>query len=443
MSATPAAGAPAPLPFGRRLQSPVVGSLASKGAEMATLLLLATVVPRVLGPAAYGRLSLALTIVTVASVATPFGGAATMARFVSCAPAPERAALARALGGRLARRRAVQLAGVVLVVAALVAAAPARFPPLPTALVTAALVAGVAATLTLQIALGLRRTAPWSVRYPLHNSILIVAALVLGPGLGAAGAAAAVAIASLGPLALALATVARPLRGARSGAEVPAGALRFGALQGTSGVLLQVVHRGGVVAVAVLVGSSVEAGFAGLAIGVALAATYAVLQAFTVALPGRVEQAVGDPAGAEAALRRSGWIALAVAAPVAGGAALVVEPALAAALGESFRGAADAFAPALALVALAPVSACLAHAAALRLRPEASAWASLAGAIAFLAVALAAVPAWGAAGATSAMLAGVAATALVGLRLLPGAAGRQLAAGSLGTSLAVLALAAT
>jgi hypothetical protein len=58
----------------------------------------------------------------------------------------------------------------------------------------------------------------------------------------------------------------------------------------------------------------------------------------------------------------------------------------------------------------------------------------------FLAVCLAAVPAWGAAGATTAALAGTAAGALTSLVLLPAAVGARLVAGSAATVAAVLVL---
>ena len=67
-----------------------------------------------------------------------------------------------------------------------------------------------------------------------------------------------------------------PIPGARS-ASAPS------MLQGRRSC--QIVHRGGVVLVAVLAGASAEAGYTALATGLGLGVTYAVLQAFTVALP--------------------------------------------------------------------------------------------------------------------------------------------------------------
>ena len=135
-------------------------SVAGKTAELVTLVALAVLVPRVLGPADFGRFSVALTIVTIASVAMMLGGPTLMARYVPAAPPEERAALARALTARLAVGRAAQLAVVALVAGMLVAVDPSAFPADLTALVLVSLALSVAATLALQTGLGLGRTGP-------------------------------------------------------------------------------------------------------------------------------------------------------------------------------------------------------------------------------------------------------------------------------------------
>ncbi len=68
-----------------RQRGPVVASLAGKVAEAVTLLLLARVVPRVLGPADYGRFAVALTVVAIGAVAMTLGGATLLARYVPTA----------------------------------------------------------------------------------------------------------------------------------------------------------------------------------------------------------------------------------------------------------------------------------------------------------------------------------------------------------------------
>jgi O-antigen/teichoic acid export membrane protein len=263
----------------------VAGSLAGKAAEMATLILLATVVPRALGPVDYGHFAVPLTVVTLGSLAMTLGGPTLMARFVPAAPPRERVALARAIGSRLAYGRAVQLAVLAAVAAAAVVWDQNRFPPLATALVIAALALNVAASVGLQVGLGLGRTGAWSARYPLQNAVLVGAVLVLHGVAGPGGALTALVVSGLAAVGLAAAVVAPVLRASAAPVAVPLGAIRFGALQAAGAALVQVAHRGGVVAVAALAGSPRQTGYAALAIGIALGATYAVLQTFTVTLP--------------------------------------------------------------------------------------------------------------------------------------------------------------
>ncbi|PVZ04244.1 oligosaccharide flippase family protein [Actinomycetospora cinnamomea] len=436
-----------------RLRAPVRAGLLGKAAEAVTLLLLAVVVPRTLGPADYGRFSVALTVVAVGSVAMTLGGATLLARYVPAAAAPERPALARALTLRLARHRAWAWAALAVVAAALAVADPATFPPLVTAFVLLALALNVAATLALQADLGLGRTGPWCARYPVQNAALVVAVIVLHDAAGSTGAAGAILVAAVVGAGLA-AVASRPLLTARRHPVVawPEGAPRFGLLQAGSGVLVQLTQRGGIVVVAVVGGAGAQTGFAALALGVALAATYAVVQVFTVSLPtlarrdddtlDAAEEAEGAEGaeGAEAALRRlAGRLLVVVLAGAAVAAPLldVVTPAV---FGAGFAAASAAFVPALALVVLAPVNALAVQAAALRLRPRATLQTALGGFVVFGAAAALAVPAWGAAGATSAALLGAAGSVAVALRVLPGAVGTRLAVASPAGAAAVVAL---
>lgn len=425
-------------------------SVAGKAAELVTLVALAVLVPRVLGPADFGRFSVALTIVTIASVAMMLGGPTLMARYVPAAPPGERAALARALTARLAVGRAVQLALIALVAGVLAVVEPSAFPADLTALVVVSLGLSVAATLALQAGLGLGRTGPWSARYPLQNTVLVIAVLVLYPLGGVTAAVAGIALSCAVAAGLGAVTAGPVLRGAGTAVGLPVGALRFAILQAAGGALMQVVHRGGVVVVALLTGSAVQSGHAALALGVALAASYAVAQVFTVALGPLVERASEEPAGTgagdpavcagEAALRRLAGAALAVIIPGGLVCALILEDAVPAVFGAGYLAAADAFAPALAMVVLAPINALALQAAALRLQPQATLHSAVAGAVAFVLTALVAVPSLGATGGTVAALAGTAATALVCIRLLPGAVGGRVVAASLGAAAAVLVL---
>jgi len=422
------------------MRASVAASMAGKAAEMATLVLLATVVPRVLGPRDYGRFSVPMTFVTLGSLALTLGGPTLLARFVPAAPPEERLALARALGGRLARGRAAQLA--LLAAAAIVAVLvrPSTFPALDTAIVVVALALNVAATLALQVGLGLGRTGAWSARYPLQNAVLIVAVLVLRGSAGGTGGPVAILVASVVGVAFAGAVVAPILRPRVDRVPVPDGAIRFGVLQAAGAALVQVTHRGGVLATAVLAGSAAETGYAALATGIALGVTYAVLQAFTVSLPHLADHAAeGDP---EPALRRLAGGLLAAIVPGALVGAVLLERLVPVVFGDGYEDAVGAFGPALALVVLAPASSLVVQAAALRLRPEVAAAAGAASAGTFLAVSLAAVPAWGATGATTAALAGTAAATALGARLLPGALGRRLGVASALGATAVLVVSA-
>ncbi|MGH3695461.1 MAG: hypothetical protein ACRDRX_15980 [Pseudonocardiaceae bacterium] len=424
-----------------RLRGPVLAGLAGKAAEALTLLLLATVVPRVLGPADYGAFAVALTAVTLGSVAMTLGGATLLARYVPAAAPGERGALAQALSVRLVRNRAVVFAVLTVIATALVSWDPARFPPLLTAFVLIALALNVVATLALQADLGLGRVGAWCARYPVQNAVLVVAAIVLYGAAGATGAVAAIVVSAVVAFGLGVLAVAPLLHRRVPPVALPEGALRFGLLQATSGVLVQLVQRGGVIAVALLAGSSVQTGFAALAIGGALAATYAIGQIFTVSLPRLAERhGTGGLAGAESSLRRLATVLLAVVVPVAACATLAVDAAVPIVFGAGYAGAAGACALALAMIVLAPVNALLAQSAALRLQPEATLCAAVAGALSFTGTAALTVPAWGAAGATAAALAGAAGYAMFAIRLLPGAAGVRLAVASWGGAVAVILL---
>ena len=421
------------------LRTAVAGSVAGKSAEMVTLVLLATVVPRVLGPVEYGRFAVPLTLVTLLSLAMTLGGPTLMARWVPAAPVAERLALARTLGGRLARSRALQLVGVGVVAVAL-ALVWDVWPVLDIVLVLVALTLNVAATLVLQVGLGLGRTGPWSARYPVQNGALIVSVLVLHGVGGGLGSIVALVVAGAVGLAFAAGTTWVPLTTRTPVVPIPAGALRFGALQSGAAALVQLTQRGGVLAVALLAGSDTETGYAALAVGIALGATYAVLQTFTVSLP---HLASGDDTGSsEEVLRRLalGLLGVLVVGLVA--VAALLDELVPLVFGDQFSGAVAAFVPAVAVVALAPLHSVTVQSAALRYRPEAALVSGVAAAITFVLVALVAVPLWDAAGGTAATLAGVAAGTAVAVWRLPRAAGGALVAGSYAAAAVVLAIGA-
>ena len=388
----------------------IAGSAAAKAVEALTLVGLVLLVPRALGAADYGGFAVALAVATGVATATGVGGPALFARVLGPLAGAQRDEVAGALVRRLGAVRAMLVAVLAITGAAVVAAfAPGRVSALQAALVLAAVAFGTAATLTSQLALGLERTTAWSLRYPLENGVIVVGALALYPLAGLDGAILAIALGSIAALALGLATTGRTL-GAHRGMPLPAATVRFARLQAAGGALTQTVHRGAAPACALLGVGAAATGHAAIAAGVAIAITYAAMQTTLVVLPGAARALAGDPARAEASLRRVAALAAVVVVPGCALLALAAEPLLVAGLGEEFRGAAPALRIALAAAALAPLWALATQLAALRERPEAVLVGAATGAAAFVAVAVVALPDGGASAAAAAMLAGVGAT---------------------------------
>ena len=426
-----------------RLGTAVLGSLVAKTFELATLVLLATMVPRALGPSDFGRFSVLLTIVTLGSLALTLGGPTVMVRFVPAAPEAERVALARAIGARLARGRAAQLAVLGIVACTLVAVDAAAFPAFDAVMVFLALALNVGTSLGLQMTLGLGKTGAWSTRFPMQNAVLIVAVLVLYPRFGMTGASVAILVSAVSGAVVAMASINPVLSGEHPRVAVPPGAIRFGALQASAAALTQCTQRGGVLVVALLAGSSAQTGFAALATGIALGVTYAILQTFTVAVPHvSHDHAPSDRAhGGEPALHRLAVALESAILPAAALGAVLCHRLVPAMFGSDYEGATAAFGPAVALMVLAPLGALLVQVSALRLRPEVALRSAAVAAGVFAAVAIVAVPSGGAAGGTAAALAATAAGCIVGVRGLPGAVSGRLLAMSLAGSAVVLVLA--
>ncbi len=362
-----------------------------------------------------------------------------MARYVPATAEPDRVAVAKALGARLARGRAVQLGAIAAGAAGLVLWAPDTFSPVIVSLVVAALALNVGATLALQVGLGLGRTGAWSMRYPFQNAVLVAAVLAWRESAGSTGGVLAVLVAGVAGAVFAATVVGPVLRMPSRPVAVPEGAIRFGVHQAAGAALVQCCHRGGVLAVAILGTSAAETGYTALATGIALGVTYAVLQAFTVSL---THVADDDPVSAEATLRRLAGGLLVVLAIGGLLAAVLVDDLVPVVFGDEYAAATDAFGPAIAVVVLAPLYSLAVQAAALRLRPEAATMAGVASLVAFLVGSIVLVPAWGAAGATTAALAAVVAGSVTSIRVLPGAIGARLAGGSFVSAALVLAVAA-
>ena len=413
-------------------------SLGGKAVEICTLALLATVVPRVLGPADYGRFSVPLTIVTLGSLAMTLGGPTLMARFVPAAAVDERVATAKAIGARLARGRALQVLAIAAAAGLVIVAAPNAISPFATTTVVVALALNVAATLALQVALGLGRTGAWSFRYPVQNAVLVGAVLLLHSPYGSRGAVSAILVSAIAAAGFAAWVTLPILRTPAPRVPVPAGAIRFGVHQAAGAAFTQLSQRGSVLAVALLAGSTLETGYAALATGIALGITYAVLQTFTVSLTHLADS--DDHGVAEAVLQRLATALLAVLVPSTIVGVVVLRDVVPVVFGDDYVGAVDAFVPALALVVLAPLHSLLVQAAALRMQGGVAATAGAVSAVVFVAASLVAVPTWAATGGTAASLAGGAAGSMVAIRLLPGAAGGRIVAASTAGVAAVLAV---
>ena len=254
---------------------------------MVTLVLLATVVPRVLGPGDYGRFSVPLTIVTLGSLALTLGGPTVLARFVPAAAPEQRLAVARSLGRRLARGRGLQLAviaGVAALGSVLVARRASRrstprscwsrwrstWPP----------------RWRSRSPWASGGPVPWSTRYPLQNAVLIVAVLALRESAGGTG----------GPVAIAGRRSRRCCVRRRRGRTDPAAAGRSGGRPRRRHPLRRPAGHGRRARAGRPTGAASSPsrcwpdprprpGYAALATGIALGVTYAVLQAFTVSLP--------------------------------------------------------------------------------------------------------------------------------------------------------------
>jgi hypothetical protein len=412
------AGSPATRPT-------IIAGVVGKLVELPPLALMFTLVPRVLGPARFGEFALGFFTVTLGSACVALSGAALMSRFIATAPPERRIHIAHLLAMDMGRRRLFQIAAVGVCGLLLALTLPGRFPPAFVAIVILALAVDLLATLCFQIALGLGRTTLWSFRYAIQNTTILVSTLLLTAAFGAKAAIGGLLIGSVTALAIGVAAVFAPLAAARADGNreqqvgLSADMSRFRTLKGLSNVLTQVAHRSGVILVAIVAGSRVQTGYAGLAIGASLTATYAIWQVFTVQLPAQSRETTRDHKGVEEALQRFARRAEFVSVSFALLAAAILSPAFSLLLGDSFLGARPAFALGIALIPLAPLTALGSQIATLRLRPDVEVRATALGAGVFFALALAAIPFWGATGATAALLVSALATVallIVGLR---------------------------
>jgi len=395
------------------------GAIQGKALEIVTQGLLVLLLPRLLGPAEFGRLTLGLAIVTLGSVAISLGAPSAFARFLPAAPAERRAGLARTMTLRLAPIRVVQLAIAAGIGSSLVLLAPKRFDALDTTLVILALAAEVAAILGAQVALGIGRTRLWSFRSAARNAVLLLSVPFLFHLVGPPGVLYGVVLSCFAGLACAGWTSLLLVRRAERGVPIPEGALRYGAVAGVSAILGQLTYRGPVLATSVLARSAVETGFAALAGSLAMAIMFAVREVFTVSLPELVAHWGRDREHAQRVLRRLGWWVEAAFIPAALAGVLLLERGLPLVAGRQFTPAVGALVPILMLLPLLPLPILGWQGAALRLRPEMGLMITAAEVAVFTVAAVLLVPLWGALGATTALFLAVAASSVLTAWRLP------------------------
>jgi O-antigen/teichoic acid export membrane protein len=426
--------------------TPAATSTAAKGCELTGQLLLLVVLAAVLGPDGYGVFALVFTLVGLLSSSLSIGGPTLASRLIPAVAAEDRPATARVLAARLGRWRAIQAAWMTVVIAGLALVDPQRFPPLVCLFAGAALVLDLAATLLFQIGLGLGRTAIFSFRFPVQNGLVVAGVLALNAVFGEPGAIAAITLSAGVVLIWAALTVGRVLAGARRHGEpaeagapsIPKEIWRFGIHQGLGGLLVTIVQRGAVVATALLGASSRQQGFTAVAVGVGIAGTYVVSQAFAVSLPGLVEVSQAAAAAAEQQALRLATRAVLLTGVLAIAGAVVVAPVLPVLLGGGFRGGESALYVGLALLPLAGPTALIAQVAALRLASRRLLACRAIGLVAFACICVSAIPGRGALGALLAVLGGLVVTLVTSAAAIAVPGGRRLASVGLAASAAAV-----
>jgi O-antigen/teichoic acid export membrane protein len=426
-----------------RVVPPRRAALQGKALEILTQVLLVALLPRLLGPVEFGRLTVALAIVTLASVAISLGAPSAFARFIPAQPEERRAGLARTMTARLLPVRAIQLTVACTAGLALTIGLPGRFPLADTALILFALAVEVSAILAAQIALGIGRTWVWSFRIAAKNAMLLLAVPLLFRLFGPVGVLQSLVLSSAAGLTFAGWTVVGLLRRAAPGVPVPSGAARYGMVAGVAALLMQLMYRTPVLAAGIFARSAVETGFVALATSIALALMFAVREVFTVSLPELVEHWGRDRDHAEHVLRRLGWWAEAGLVPCAIAGTFLLARALPLIAGERFAPATPTLVPVLALMPLLPLPLLGWQAAALRLQPGLAVAINGVGAAIFVPAALFLIAAWGAPGASAALLIAVTASSVMSALKLPEAVPARLLLSALAAGASVLFLAAS
>ena len=412
-------------------------TLAAKWVELVTQALLVLLVPRVLGPAAYGEFAVAFAAVSVLSLGLGLGAPLAAVRFVPAAGPEERLARARAVAAGVARSRA-RILGVLTAAALVLAPALLDVPLAVTAAVCLAAWCSVGSSVASELSLALGRPRLWNLRFPLENG-LVVAAAPAGYAVGGAhGAIVGLLLATAATFAVLFAGVARELREAPGGVPLPAGAASFARFQTVTVILGTLIKRGGPLVMPLAGASSTQTGFAAIATGLGTAGASTMMSLLLVQLPSLVARGRDGATRTEDEAAHSARTALVVALAAGLPAALLAGPAIDLFLGAEFAGAHSAVVLALPCLPLGAALGLASVIASLRLRPGTltSSWAV--GGIVFAALAAATIPALDADGASIAMSGGLLATALTATALLGGRAMRETCLASVAGATVVL-----
>jgi O-antigen/teichoic acid export membrane protein len=420
--------------------SPRGAAVVGKGLEFASQLLLVTLLPRLLGPAEFGRLTVALAIVTIVSVAFSLGAPGAFARFVPTEIGRRQAGLALSMTSQILPFRVVQLslAGVAAIV--VVTMMPTRFAAVDVGLMYLALVAEVTAILFTQVALGLGATWIWSCRIAARNAVLLLLVPLLMAVVGTPNVLWTVSLGSIAGLMFSAILVIPLVRHAERGVAVPTGAARFGRIAGAGLLAGQLTYRGPVLA-ASLAGLPADAvGFAGLAGSVAIAVIYAIRELFTVSVPELVSLWQSSPDEADRRLRGLGekWQLFLIGAGCAG--VLVVDRLLPTVVGAAFAPATQPLLVVLATLPLIPLAVIANPASSLRLRPDLPLRIDGTALLAFSVTAFVATPRLGATGSMVALLIALLTSGVLSVVALPQVVSRRLLLTGVGGSVLVLLL---
>jgi O-antigen/teichoic acid export membrane protein len=410
-------------------------TLAAKWIELATQALLVLLVPRALGPAAYGEFAVAFAVVSVLSLGLGLGAPLAAVRYLPAAGADERLAQARAVAAEVARSRARVLA--LLTAAALVLAPTVLdVPPAVVAAVCLAAWCSVGSSVASELGLALARPRVWNARFPLENGLVVVGAIAGHAVSGAHGAIVGMLLACAATFAVLAREVADDLRAAPAGVPLPPEAATYARFQTVTVILGTLVKRGGTLAMPLAGASSAQTGFAAIATGLGAAGAATMMSLLMVQMPGLVplrrEEAEREAA---ATARAALMVGLAVALP----AALLAAPAIELLLGAEFEGARDAVVAALPSVPLGVVLGLASLTAGLRVRPGALAASWALGSVVFIALAAAMIQSLEAEGASIAMSVALLATAVTATLLLGGRTMRASCIASVAGAAVVLA----